>query len=689
LQVLAGNEAIERLSRDRDWHWVVWFMAIWIRLVAAPIAEEFFKRSGHTFPYAPRDKPTVFEWVNVNWLYVPWFDWVNWFDLLPVVMLCFLEVFWNRTCTSKLACFAELIVRVFVHFTLSQWPMMLAVVLHCSWNTMVLMSHIHINTSRLWMLDVFNGDDSACMVRTDVCLDEYAMKEHPVQDEFRVRRADPVCKPKLAIFGSWGIKGYVGTVFRSCTHNEVLSMNGRVGKKLPAHSSPKETARIRGNWKRLTRTILPLFDQYIRRIFRPIDFEEWAASFEPARRDALLQVRKEVNDMPFKKTRSGQGLMASSFIKKEVAVKSLDNQVFKDPRFIQGCPLELSCACGPYLRPWTKHVRNGLRPKEFVPSEIRRGLQVSYTCGMTNQEIGAEFGRALTLVEAEMAVGDQLVVLEDDQSRFDLHLLEGPFRFLQALYRKKLPRRVAFLLRRKLSQGVSNLGTKYSIPYTMQSGWPDTSVADTLVNAAMKHDIHGTGRLWYSIICGDDSVTVTTRRELERCGGVGGIVKSYADFGMEVEATVRDNPLDVEFCSGRFFPANGSYVLMPKPGRLLSKICWDMKERTPTNRAAWLRGIASTLINYGRVDPCCANLGVNIQDKLGSGKVIAERDHEYKAQLKGEVTVTPMDVLVYYDHHYSMCERNVAELGSYLRGTRLGELAAQAHLEQMACVDNA
>lgn len=679
LQRLAQYEAIERLSRDREWFRLVWVVALIVRLLMIPAVEEILKRTGHLLPGAPLDRPTSFEPFHIS----------NLFDIVPVFALCVWEVVHHRLGRTFVSLIGEFILRFFAHFLLSQWPVLFAFSIHVVWNTIALACHINFTTSRLWMLDVCEGDPDldTNLSRVDICLDEHPMKMAETQPAFKVERQDPTCQPKQAMFGSWGVKGFIGTVFRSCSHNEELSMNGRVGKKLPAHSNPRRTQQIVGNWRRLTREILPFMNSNIRRVFRPVDYHEWASTFPAARRDALLQIRVDTNDMP---DRGGMGaplLTASSFIKKEIAVKEIGDQVYKDPRFIQGCPLELSAACGPYLRPWTKHVRQALRPKEHTLSEIRRGLQVVYTCGLTSQQIGAEFGKAIETIEMHMDEGDQLVVLEDDQSRFDLHLLQGPFAFLSQLYRLKLPRRVAYLLRRKLSKGRSNLGTKYSIPYTMQSGWPDTSVGDTLVNSAMKYRIHGIGNLWISIVCGDDSVTVTTKREIAKLGGLSGIIKSYADFGMEIEAKISTNPLEVEFCSGRFYPANGSYILMPKPGRIMSKICWDMKARNHNNRRAWLRGIAITLDNYGRVDPLLAAVGVGLHRQLGHGRTIVERDNEYKSQLKGAVDVTHMDVLRYYDQHYMMNERNVSDLICYLEQLSLNTLGDQPHLCEMARFD--
>jgi len=133
----------------------------------------------------------------------------------------------------------------------------------------------------------------------------------------------------------------------------------------------------------------------------------------------------------------------------------------------------------------------------------------------------------------------------------------------------------------------------------MQSGWPDTSLGDTLVNAAMKTYIHGSGKPWISIVNGDDSVTVT----LEGVIPVGKLVKQYADLGMEVEVKYRTSPLDVEFCSANFRPVGDTYVLMANTGRILSKLGWDMVDRNPVKQRRWLRAIADTLACYGHYDP--------------------------------------------------------------------------------------
>lgn len=517
----------------------------------------------------------------------------------------------------------------------------------------------------------------AARILYDTCLEDENMKSPAVQRDFEMEQSDVHCKPKPSIAQYWGIRGILPTVFSNCSHNEKISMDGRVGKQLPMHKNQNLHSVVTKYWYRSIGALAGLIE-LIPRSEGKMDFYEWAATFPPNRRRELIDTYRHCNDMP--------QLNAKSFIKREIALKDELDVVFKDPRFIQGCPLELSAAVGPTLRPWTKLVRDSIGPFGFTPAEVRSGKHIIYTCGLSNEEIGRCYGKAIEVI-TEMAEDDEVVFLEDDQSRFDLHLTKGPFSFLRKVYSTKLPRRQANLLKRGVSRGTSILGTRYQIPYTMQSGWPDTSVGDTLVNAAMKTLIHGSGRPWISIICGDDSVTVTTASEIRRLGYTDGITAAYAKFGMEVEAKVTDDPLLAEFCSGRFYPIGTGYTLFPKPGRILAKIFCDMKQRQPKDQLAWCRGIVSTLETYARVDPLLAALGAAIRRQIGMGREVHDSGWEHKQFMDGSCQSSKHDVLTYYDLHYGLCEQQVASATACLSRARLGELSEDSVLRVIAEVD--
>jgi len=517
-----------------------------------------------------------------------------------------------------------------------------------------------------------------CRIVYDVCLEDHDLKVFPTQNDYQVHPGELQCKPKVGVVQFWGIAGVLPTVFSNCSHNEKISMDGRVGKKLPSHVNFTKQRGVVGAWRRLLKVVAPMLES-LPKCNQPMDFYEWACTFPPSRRDELLRTRIDMHDMP--------PLHAKSFIKREIALKDEEDPVYKDPRFIQGCPLELSAAVGPSLRVWTKQVRQRLTPKNFCAAEISNGQQIIYTCGLSNEAIGECFNRAIAAVEEAAPAGSDIVFLEDDQSRFDLHLTEGPFMYLNWVYRRKMTRRVAGLLRRGVSRGTSSLGTAYRIPYTMQSGWPDTSVGDTLVNAGMKTFIHGAGRPWMSIICGDDSVTITTRAEINRLGGVDGIVKLYDSFGMEVEAVLRDDPLDVEFCSGRFYPTGQTYCLFPRPFRILAKIACDMKARRPDDQQAWLRGITATLENYGKIDPLLGALGTAFRKYVGKGRELYDHGWEYKAQFDGSLLTSAHDVFTYYDHHYGLSAGDVARYTDKLSKAQIGSLLCDDGLRELCLRD--
>lgn len=525
------------------------------------------------------------------------------------------------------------------------------------------------------------ADFGMAKVLYDVCLDEYKVPIARTQPGFRMRQTDEHCKPVHGSSGFWGIAGMTPVVFRMCSHNERISLCGRVGKFLPMHVNPGTQALVLAEWRRVAVDFLQTLERLkIPFCYQPMPYEAWCSTFPPARRDLMLQIAKEVRDMP--------PLTAKSFIKRELTVKDESDPVFKDPRWIQGCPPELSAAVGPYLKKWVKKLKWALEPKEFTRSELVIGRQIVYTCGMSANAIGDSFAKAIECISRCMDVGDQIVFVEDDQSRFDLHLSKGPFKMLSAIYRRYLPRKRANLLKRGKSRGTSCLGTTYSIDYTMQSGWPDTSCGDTLVNAAMKYDIHGRGRNWISIICGDDSVTVTTLSELRRMGGENAMTARYAAFGMEVEIKVSNHPLDVEFCSGRFHPHGDTYILMPKAGKLLAKLCWDQVQRNGDNRAAWLRGIAETLRVYGMVDPLLDALGVMLCRELGEGRVLRERSNEYRAWFEQGTVVSSIDVATYYDHHYGLSNRDIRELSDIIATSSIGSFLGDSRLVAMAQQDS-
>lgn len=491
-----------------------------------------------------------------------------------------------------------------------------------------------------------------------VCAELYGLTPAPTHDAFRVTYGDPTCESTSKVYCYGGVTGFAAYVFRHCCHNEMLALCGRVGKALPYHTNPGAQQLARNTWRVASaQFVVSLIHCGMKKTKTPIPLKVWLGTFPPLRRGMLQSlVDKEVElYMP---------MVASAFIKTETMLKPTDNPVFKDPRWIQGCPPLLSVKTGPYLRKFAKRFRDSTCYSGGMYSEHRH---LYYTCGRDNRQIGDAFAEAIATVYARLRPGEKLAFFEDDQSRFDLHLNEHAFECLDRIYSIYLPSKVARALRRTdSSTGVAPTGTTYKIPYTMQSGWPDTSVGDTIANAVMKTSIHGPDRLWTSIICGDDSVTVTTDRELAARGGVAGIVRSYADFGMEVEASIKECALDVEFCSARFYPQFSTYVLMPKPGKLLAKLLWDNTRRSDSDRLCWLRSIAETFLAFGKVDPILEAFGYSMKIRLPLGPTLRDYNEYKLVMAKDDKPRDWLGVYAYYGHWYNMSSKNIADLCDYI-----------------------
>jgi hypothetical protein len=303
---------------------------------------------------------------------------------------------------------------------------------------------------------------------------------------------------------------------------------------------------------------------------------------------------------------------------------------------------------------------------DFTPAGVRKGKQIVYVCGLSGEAIGHAFASAIRCITSMCHSDETVVFVEDDESRFDQHIVQGPFEYLHKLYDSALPRHISRLLRRcEKSKGKTCLGTKYTVPYTMQSGMPDTSAGTTSVNTILKFNAHGLGRKWISIINGDDSVTITTDREIKISGGLEALKQKYEDLGMEVEMLLRRHPLDVEFCSGRFFPSRKGYVFMPKPGKLVAKLGHDMVNRPNRDWAPWLRGISNTCLNFGNYDPVLRTLGRALGRCCGDGHALEFRN-EYEKFVDHTDFVSEENVLDYYSHHYGFCGSDVKRVCDHI-----------------------
>jgi len=581
----------------------------------------------------------------------------------------------------------ETLVYYFIHKEKAVAPKVYRIVLHY-W--LAYLSTKSLAYSLLWhtfnnvVADFFQSLVKPGMLVNSACFAERRYKlvltqlGHTVAERQTGRSDVHGCKETFGARRMYGVRDFYADVNRSCIHNERVSLDGRVFKKLPMHDN-EVAVYIKWQGERV------FLREYcgVEKVVEPMDFYDFVSTFPPAKRLRLIEIYEHGSPNTDKH--------ASSFIKQELVLRESDDTVHKDPRMIQGCPEDMTVQCGPYLRLLVKHLKSKVTPDVICSDSFRKRQHFFYSCGMNSTDVGRVYEECLEFMASVCPAGERVIVIEDDQSRFDEHIGRGAFSYLEQFYSMYLPGPVSMRLSRGTSRGYTNLGTRYTVPYTMQSGWPDTSFGDTLLNMAMKMRIHGPGGKWFSIVCGDDSLTITTTDTLRAMGGAGNIARQYSEFGMEVDIVIRDDPMTAEFCSSRFFPHKEGLVLFPKSGKILGRLGWDRIDRQPKQQLMWLRGICNTLAQYAIIDPISRSLHDRLMQKLGCGGVIAHHvlDEQYVYVPDYEGLSIDLDaVQEYYFLHYDLLPSDIDSLCSQIANhLEIGGEITHPAAQQMCKVD--
>jgi hypothetical protein len=410
------------------------------------------------------------------------------------------------------------------------------------------------------------------------------------------------------------------------------------------------------------------------RITRPLNFEAFLKRYPPGRRELFVKTVSNQADLD---------LRSSAFLKREVSFAPAET--FKSPRVIQGCQPVVTVMAGPSVVPATKMFKSVIHPK-WCRSDFIKRRHFVYTSGYTTQEVGHAFFMAITTLQALIDTDDEVIIVEDDQNKYDVHLNEYSFDFAHELHKVTLTRKACIALKRAAkTKGSFPDGTTYTIPYTMTSGITDTAYIDTAANVAMKLFIHGEG-MWYTIVCGDDSVTMMSRKHYTMLIAFDGdyLLNSYKNFGMETTIIIRKCWQDAEFCSSRFILGATTGWMVPKPGRLIAKIFCDTKCRSAKDHLKWLRSVCTTMRHYSRADPLYGALATALWP--GSGDLLAESSEEqYKHKPVYDVVIPKQLIYDYYAHHYGMTNEMVDTLRIALLNSFYGQVCTHPYLALLEC----
>jgi len=234
-------------------------------------------------------------------------------------------------------------------------------------------------------------------------------------------------------------------------------------------------------------------------------------------------------------------------------------------------------------------------------------VSITFASGMTHGELGR-------WMDDTMALGD-CVFYERDGKNWDATMARPHHDLKNLWYRKIVGDEFADFVDScyevKGSARTPHGLFKYKLSGTTKSGHNDTTLGNSLINAAISYCAMKTlglrGRI---IVAGDDCLVAVygTRQQAEQLAAV------EATFGIVPEAKVFDHWSEVSFISGVWYPSPSGFCFGPKLGRLLARLFWTTKCVPKRKRVAWRHSVATGMLQFfGDVPILRAWLQSNVQ----------------------------------------------------------------------------
>jgi len=221
--------------------------------------------------------------------------------------------------------------------------------------------------------------------------------------------------------------------------------------------------------------------------------------------------------------------------------------------------------------------------RRHMPGEI----DITFASGMTAVEIGEWMGEVLR----EGAVS----FYERDGKNWDSSMQAQHAEFRQAVYRSVDPELANFAKSCDKVKGFAVFPggvLRYTMNYTVKSGHNDTTLGNSLINAAITYAAMKRLGIPGSILVAGDDLLVAARRPVP----LKEMVAAEAEYGITPEARVFDDYERVTFISGMWTSDGDIIGFVPLPGRLFARLWWTVKPPALRKQKAYLRGVARGLL---------------------------------------------------------------------------------------------
>lgn len=338
----------------------------------------------------------------------------------------------------------------------------------------------------------------------------------------------------------------------SIQHNELISATNRAQPRhLPLDNELVE------EFRRFTRSRFPT-DYYPNAHTHEfvIDFDEWNSRYKITKQRDYIAAKSKQPPPTIVFHYNG-------FVKTEkVLLAEIGHINDKDPRMIQGCPDDYNVLVGPFMHAMAKYLK-----KEWDGTG-----KFYYPSGASAEDVGRWFEYAKHYLELDFARYDStihLALLELELEGYE-YITSGNM----SLKRTNSALVLRVMRKNFNSKTYTVNGITFIVFGTRRSGTQNTSHGNTMINVYLTNfAIYKSGcRLNFKMVAlGDDNLAFFLNHMI---GSID--VTVYARLGLKAEhKQVLNGQFDqVEFCSSKFYPVDGSFVLSAKIGRQMAKIGW-------------------------------------------------------------------------------------------------------------------
>lgn len=450
-------------------------------------------------------------------------------------------------------------------------------------------------------------------------------------------------------------------IAKGCACNEYIGVRNRVVFKKPNEATRGMLERLNSFFESTKRTVFG--DQ--KRKCEIMTDQGWLKYVPSKKREMYKEGMSQLHkgkDVDYK---------IKAFIKQEAILK---NEPF-DPRIIQGRDVVYNCVIGPTILTASKILSASWsvfnNRCKYVYDEFAFPV-ATYASGYTRNKLGLWHQRSMEFLTA---FSSDIVVYENDFSRWDRtvcsELIELEFKVYKWFF--KLPAKVQRGLKAQLKNlGYTRHGVKYTSEGTRKSGDQNTSVGNTILNALIHlfifceaSGITDPSKLPIrSIFLGDDGYILCDRKLAAKALKISKQI--YLELGLKAKARIAELH-EAEFCSSIFVPVNGTYILAPKPGRILCKTFYSRKKLNFKKQQQWVKGICQGFLGDVSVFPWLVVLFRSILARTTHVKAWRDPDKFHQYTFRSESVVkADWESVDYLCRRYSISVSDLKEVTNWI-----------------------